>query len=232
MKKAIACWSDFMIQHCKKLNNQDHFPLYGIKILAIDLSPTLVHFINRIMKGLLIGIMLISVTITCRAQTQDPWIIDNTPSEIHNMLGRYNGDFVLDITMWMENEKEPKTYNIVAVNRMILEGRFLEIAQSGNIGDVVYKALTTIGYNTSSKKFYLTSLTNMGTGILYLEGGGDQNARVVNVAGEIFDPVSKKPIKVRQKISFTDDNNLLIENFDTTTGKQEKKTIEYRFKRK
>ena len=184
------------------------------------------------MKGLLIAITLFTVSTACRAQTQDPWIIYNTPSEVHNMLGKYNGDFVLDISMWMGNEKEPKVFNIVAVNRMILEGRFLEIAQAGNMGDAPYKALTTIGYNTSSKKFYLTSLTNMGTGILYLEGNGDQNARVANVTGEMFDPESKKPIKVRQKLSFIDDNNLLIENFDTSTGKQEKKTVEYRFKRK
>jgi len=165
------------------------------------------------------------------SQTQDPWIIYNTPSEVHNMLGKYNGDFVLDVSMWMDTSTTPVVFNLLAVNRMILEGRFLEIAQSGNMGNEVYKGLTTIGYNTSSKEYDLITITNMGTGILTLTGKGE-DLKTANLTGEIFDPVKKKPIKVRQKISFIDPNNLLIENFDTYDGKKEKKTVEYRFKRK
>jgi len=145
------------------------------------------------------------------------------------MLGKYNGDFVLDISIWTDVTKEPKVYNLLAVNRMILEGRFLEIAEAGKMGDDNYKALTTIGYNTSSKNYLLTSLSNMGTGILVLSGEGDNKS--ANLTGETFDPVTKKPVKVRQKISFIDENNLLIENFDMD-GQKEKKTIEYRFRRK
>ena len=69
----------------------------------------------------------------------------------------------------------------------------------------------------------------MGTGILELEGEGDNKS--ASLTGQTFDPVTKKPVKVRQKISFIDENNLLIENFDIE-GQKEKKTIEYRFKRK
>jgi len=166
---------------------------------------------------------------TIIAQTPDPWTVYNTPSEIHNMLGKYNGDFVLDISIWTDVAKEPKVYNLLAVNQMILEGRFLEIAAAGKMGEENYKTLTTIGYNTSSKNYVLTSLSNKGTGILALEGAGDNKS--ANLTGQVFDPVTKKPVKVRQKISFIDENNLLIENFDID-GQKEKKTIEYRFRRK
>jgi hypothetical protein len=175
------------------------------------------------------GIFLIWSNII-NAQTPDPWTVYNTPSEIHNMLGKYNGDFVLDITMWTDPAKEPSVYNLLAVNRMILEGRFLEIAAAGKMGDDNYKGLTTIGYNTSTKNYMLTSMTNKGTGILTLEGEGDNKS--ASLTGQVIDPVTKKPMKVRQKISFIDENNLLIENFDASEGQKEKKTIEYRFRRK
>ncbi len=124
------------------------------------------------------------------AQSPDPWTVYNTPSEIHNMLGKYNGDFVLEISMWTDGAKEPKVYSLLAVNRMILEGRFLEIAQAGTMGDQNYKALTTIGYNTSSKNFLMSTLSNMGTGMLTLEGDGD--LKVANVTGKVFRPCHQK----------------------------------------
>lgn len=164
-----------------------------------------------------------------QAQKQDPWTEYMMPSAVHEMLGNYTGNFTLEITMWMSANQEPQVVNVQSTNRMILGGRFLEMTQKGKMAGMDYHALTTIGYNNSNKHIALTTVTNLGTGILSLTGTWDEKTKLGNLTGTLTNPVTKKPIQVRQAVSFSNKNTFLFENYDQEEGAKERKSIQYRF---
>ncbi|HYK77480.1 MAG TPA: DUF1579 family protein, partial [Daejeonella sp.] len=110
-------------------------------------------------------------------------------------------------------------------------GRFLEMKQAGNMMGMDYQSIMTLGFNNTDEKFAMTTLTNMGTGILSLHGNWDIENKVANLTGQMTNPVSKNKINVRQKITFLDDNTILIENYDQEGNGQEKKSIQYKLSR-
>lgn len=184
------------------------------------------------MKQLLTTLFIFLSVTTGKAQKPDPWITYMMPDEIHKMLEDYSGSFDLEISMWMGEGEKPAVIQISAMNKMILGGRFLEITQTGNMMGTDYYSIVTIGFNTITKLFDQTTLTNMGTGTLYLTGSWDPQNKTATLNGQITNPVDNKLIKVRQQISFIDKDNLLIESYDTYEGEKEKKTIQSKFVRK
>lgn len=183
------------------------------------------------MKVLLIKeyfcVILILNTISMSAQKTDPWTQYMTPSEIHKLLSGYTGPFSLEITM---DGQEPIT--IDSKHEMILGGRFLTMAQKGTMMGMEYASLFTLGYNTIDHTLSMTTLTNMGTGTLYLTGKASEQDGAFALYGSLTNPVSKQEIKVRQTITFPDENTLLIESYDQEGDQPEKRTVTYRFIRK
>ena len=166
------------------------------------------------------------------AQTGDQWTKYLTPNQIHKMMGEYVGEFNVEISMWMTEGKAPEIINVSSSNKMILGDRFLEMTQSGNMMGMEYSSVSTIGYNTIDESFSLTTLTNMGTGTLYLKGNWDPGNSTAMLKGQTINPIDNKAMEVRQRITFIDKNNLLIENLDTYQGQKERKSIQYRLVRK
>lgn len=184
------------------------------------------------MKQILLMLTCFFISTNIDAQNADPWTKYMTPNDIHKMLGEYVGEFNIEISMWMTEGKAPEIINVNSTNKMILGNRFLEVTQTGNMMGMDYSSFSTIGYNTINKSFSLTTLTNMGTGTLYLNGFWDEKKRIANLKGIITNPMDGKSINIRQQISFIDKDNLLIENFDTYEGQLEKKSIQYKLVRK
>lgn len=175
--------------------------------------------------------LLMLTTMSSQAQKQDPWMEYMMPAEMHKMLETYSGNFTMEITMWMTAGQQPQIFTVTSMNKMILGGRFLEMTQTGNMMGMDYHSITTIGFNNSEKKFALTTLTNMGTGILSLTGSWDEKGKTANLAGTLTNPVTKKPIHVRQTISFPNSDTILIENFDQEESGEERKSIQYKIVR-
>ena len=184
------------------------------------------------MRKYLLALILCIAVMKIQAQKTDPWTEYMMPAEVHKMLQEYTGDFAMEITMWMTPDAEPAIVNVTSSNKMILGGRFLEMRQTGDMMGMDFQSLTTIGFNNSNRSFALTTVTNMGTGVLSLTGSGSDNYKMVNLTGQITNPITKNPINVRQQISFIDSNTLLIENFDQEGTEKERKSIQYKLLRK
>lgn len=184
------------------------------------------------MKALHFSIILLFMSTITHSQKKDPWMEYMMPNEVHALLNEYVGEFDLEITMWMKEGGEPMVMNVISDHKMILDNRFLEMTQFGKMMGMDYQSLSTLGFNTINKTFSLTALTNMGTGTLYLNGAWNQEKRIANLNGQITNPMDGKTIAVRQQITFSNENQLLIENFDTYEGGKEKKSIQYKYVRK
>lgn len=120
-----------------------------------------------------------------------------TPIDVHKMLEEYVGEFSMEISMWMTEGKAPEIINVNSIHKMILGNRFLEMTQTGNMMGMEYSAISTIGFNTINKQFSLTTLTNMGTGTLYLKGSWDAKKKITELKGQITNPPDNKLIMVR-----------------------------------
>jgi len=169
-----------------------------------------------------------------RAQdpAQEPWMAYMLPGEDHAVLQPYEGEWTEDISMWLGPEGEPQQFQLGCTIRMALEGRFLEIAHSGLLSGMPFGGLTLLGHNNASRHFELISISNMGTGILELQGPWKEKGRTIELHGEMASPAGDGAIRVRQLLTLAHKDTLLIENFDTYPGSAEYRSIAYRFTRK
>lgn len=163
---------------------------------------------------------------------QEPWMRYMQPGADHLALEPYEGDWTEDISMWLAPDGEPQKFQLGCSMRMALEGRFLEMAHSGMLSGMPFGGLTMLGHNNASGLFELMSISNMGTGILGLQGPWKEKGRTIELQGNMASPVGNGTIHVRQVISLVDKDTLLIENFDTYPGTAEYRSIAYRFTRK
>lgn len=180
------------------------------------------------MKNLLLLTTLIFTSHFMNAQDKDPWSVYMTPSEVHTRLSQYTGSFKMEITMSMEAGKAPTIITVKSEHKMLLGGRFLEMKQQGTMMGMDYQSLITIGFNNIDRKMSLTTITNMGTGMLSLSGEWDEKSKTANLLGQLTNPVTKGIILVRQTVTFVDDNTILIESYDTEGDQPEKKTVQYK----
>ncbi|WP_432709186.1 DUF1579 family protein [Pedobacter sp.] len=183
------------------------------------------------MKTILLSILATLSFNTVQAQQTDPWVAYMTPNEVHRMLSEYTGNFDVEISMWATEGKAPVKVKVAANNQMILGGRFLEVRQSGIMMDMDYQSITILGYNTSGKKMDLTSVTNMGTGILFLSGAWNPSTKIATLSGQMNSPDGGKTIRIIQVLRFIDKNTLVIQNIDQADGQKPRKTIEYKMTR-
>jgi len=154
-----------------------------------------------------------------------------TPGEIHKMLGKADGEWTYEATVWMTPGAPPDKSTGTAVNKMILGGRYQQSTHSGNIMGMPFEGQSVLGYDNARKVFQSTWIDNMGTGIMQMEGPLDHATRSINLTGKMTDPMTGKDVKVREKFTWVDDNTQKMEMYDTKDGK-ETKTMEITFKRK
>ncbi len=183
------------------------------------------------MKQALILITFLSSFLTMNAQNQDPWTQYLTPSSTHKLFSQYEGNFKMEITMQMGENQKPAVIEVQSEHNMLLGGRFLEMKQTGNMMGMDYQAITILGYNNTDKKVTLTTITNMGTGTLFLVGDWDENTKYATLFGKLTNPVTKNTINLKQIVTFVDENTLLIESFDQEGENPEKKTVQYKLVR-
>lgn len=172
-------------------------------------------------------IVLLIQSFTMNAQEKDPWTIYMTPTSIHELFSKYEGEFQMEIEM--NGLNEPVIIN--SSHQMILGGRFLELKQKGKMMGMDYESIYTIGFNTIDSTVSMTTITNMGTGTLALQGEWNEENKKATLYGKLTNPVSSEIINVRQTIEFLDENTILIRSFDKEGNKPEMKTVEYKFVR-
>jgi hypothetical protein len=179
---------------------------------------------------ILIVFVLLSNTVT-KAQDIEPWTEYMTPSTVQEFFATYTGSFTLEMSMWMGGALEPTIVTVNSEHEMILGNRYLEMRQQGSMMGMDYQSIFTLGHNNSDESITLVILTNMGTGILSLQGDWDDSTRSATIFGALTNPVTKKSIQIKQIASFLDEDTFLIVNYDLQSDGKEVKTVQYKFTR-
>ena len=113
-----------------------------------------------------------------------------TPGDVQKMLAKYDGTWNSNVSVWMKPGTAPMVNKSVAVNTMILDGRYQQSKIKGDYGGMPFEGFSLLGYDNMKKVFTSTWMDNFGTGTMTLEGTWDSTSKTITCKGKMFDPMS------------------------------------------
>ena len=160
------------------------------------------------------------------------WQAYMTPGDVHKMMASWDGTWTGDISMWMQpGAPEQKTVGTL-VNKMILNGLYLQGTNTGNMMGMPFTGLSTTAYDIHRKEFVSTWIDNMGSGIMVLKGTWDEASKTITLKGKSTDPGTTAEMDVRETFRIIDDNTQEMEMFIMMPDGTEFKTMNIKYTRK
>jgi Protein of unknown function (DUF1579) len=175
------------------------------------------------------------IFVQSNAQSQDDmkkWMDYMTPSDVHKMLAKWDGEWVEEIQIWMAPGTPPQAMQASCVNKMVLGGRYQESTTTGNFNGMPFEGVGTLGWDNIRKVMVNSWVDNMGTGMIYMEGKWNDATKTAELKGKSTDPMSGKSVDIRQVFKIVDDNTQLVEQYSTAQDGKEFKSMEIKFTRK
>jgi hypothetical protein len=177
---------------------------------------------------------LVAVSLPAAAQTQEEmkkWMEYSTPSDVHKMIAKSDGDWNEDLSFWMAPGAPEQKMKSTCNNKMIMGGRYQESTHTGDFGGMPFEGRGTLAYDNLTKKLITTWIDNMGTGLMYMEGTWDDATRSVTFKGKMVEPMVGKEINVKEVWKIVDDNTQEVDMYQEKDGK-ESKTMHIKLTRK
>jgi len=157
------------------------------------------------------------------------------PGPEHELLARLTGTFEMDISMFMAPGEEPLKSTGKTTNRMILDGRFLEMRGEGKMGGATIKNLSIIGYDRRHQHFTVTGFDNTGTYSVSATGFYDDVNRTIVLEGTDEDPIFEMVQEYTFTIEMIDDDTfkwlVTFYNPEMTQGEDEFTMVEITYTR-
>ncbi len=167
------------------------------------------------MKKIFINVLFLICISNTKIFAQDMKAMQDymTPGDVHKMMAKYDGTFNAAVSVWMKPGEQPMMSKSVAVNTMILGGRYQQSKMTGDYGGTPFEGFSLLGYDNTKKIFTTTWIDNFGTGTMTLEGTWDAASKTITFTGKMFEPMSNKDLKIKEKIQYVDDNTIKNQMF-------------------
>lgn len=179
------------------------------------------------MKRLLLISAALCSLLSLKAQTsQDPqaaqkaWMDYMTPGKVHEMMAKSDGSWTFEMTSWMEPGGKPSISTGTTENKMILGGRYQESINKCTMEGMEFEGHNLTGYDNAKKTFVSSWVDNMGTGIMNMEGKWDDATKSITFYGTCVNPVTGKDMKIKQVITFVDNDHETMEMYMDEGGKE------------
>jgi hypothetical protein len=151
------------------------------------------------------------------------WEAYMKPGQEHQWLAKSAGNWEAEISFHAPDGSVVSTSpGIKAETKMILGGRYQHSNYKGNMDGMPFEGMNTMAYDNARKVYISTWIDNMGTGLMYAEGNFDDSKKVMTLKGTATDAMSGKEIPFREVFTIVDDNNKMMEMYDTKDGKETK----------
>ncbi len=166
------------------------------------------------------------------AEMMKAWESYMTPGTEHQWMAKTAGNWKAECSFYKPDGSVMSTSpGIKAETKMVLGGRYLQSNYKGMMDGMPFEGMNTMAYDNARKIYISTWIDNMGTGLMYAEGTFDKDHKVMTFKGNATDATSGKQIQFRETFTIVDDNNQLMEMYDTKDGK-EAKTMSIKLVRK
>jgi len=146
------------------------------------------------------------------------WMDYSTPGDMQALLAKSEGNWDIQISMWMAPGQEPMKATATSDVKMVLGGRYEQIDNKGSFNGMPYEGMGMIGYDNAKKLFQSSWIDNMGTGVTPMEGNYDAATKTLTLSGKMYEPMSGKDIDMRQTITFVDDTHETIDMYHDENG--------------
>lgn len=176
----------------------------------------------QIMKRLIFCTMCTAFFL-CQGNAQSPeemqkWQAYMTPSSMQEMMGKWDGEWKEDITMWMAPGAPEQKMTSTCVNKMILGGRYQQSKHEGNFMGMPFEGKSLTGWDNTRKVFVSSWIDNFGTGMIYMEGTWDPATKSMTATGKMTDPMSGEEKNIKQVLHIVDDNTQTLEQYLVDNG--------------
>jgi hypothetical protein len=146
------------------------------------------------------------------------------PGPEHERLKAYVGDWDADVSFNCPLDNSVQKSKGVMHVKPILGDRYLQMNYEGEMAGpdgktmMPFKGMGVSGFDKGKKKYTNVWLDEMSTGMMITEGTADGN--VLTLEGQSVDPMSGKPMKVKEVITETDSNHHKYELHMTGPGEE------------
>jgi Protein of unknown function (DUF1579) len=159
------------------------------------------------------------------------WTTYMTPGEKHRLMAGWEGKWTGEVTIWPAPGAPPQKSTTTAVNKMVLNGLYMESEHKGSFDGMPFLGKGTMGFDNLRGVFVSTWIDNMGSGIMYLEGVPDEMGKAISLKGRMFDPALAVMTEVRETLRLINDNSQVMEMYHTLPGEKEMKVMEIKYTR-
>jgi len=154
-----------------------------------------------------------------------------TPGAPHRLLALLAGSWNTNHKYWMDPDQPYTESSGFCVQKMILDGRFLQQEFTGDMMGSPFAGFGFLGYDNNTKKYVSTWLDNMGTGIYYFEGSAGADGRSIIQTCK-YDNSVEGIAEWRSVTRLVDDNSYAVEMYGTDNSGKERKIMEGTYTRK
>lgn len=154
------------------------------------------------------------------------------PSKAHEMLAKDTGIWTSEMTFWSTDNPEPQKATSQAEYKMILGGLYQEGKFTGKMWGMDFEGHGLTAFDNATQEYIATWIDNFGTGLLVTRGKYDEATKKLTMEGNMVDPVTKKEKKVKEVITYIDDDHQKMEMFDIDKDGKEFKNMEILSERK
>jgi hypothetical protein len=183
---------------------------------------------------LVFAVIVTALTQNLHAQSVDPMKAYQdfmTPGVMHQWMAKHVGTWEADVTSFM-NPSSPEKSKATEIVKMAMNGLYQMGDFSSTMMGMPMTGHSTMAYDNAKKKFVLTWIDNMGSGIVYMTGTYDEATKTLELKGKQTDPITGKDTDIRQVNKYIDADNYTMAMYGPGMDGKEMKFMEGTFKRK
>ncbi len=135
-----------------------------------------------------------------------------TPGEPHKRLASLAGTWTTHTKEWIEPGKPPSESSGTCEYKTLLDGRYVQQDCTGTMMGHPFTGIGMQGYDNFTKKYVMTWIDSLGTGIFSMEGKAGADNTTITLHGYLADPF-EGPLKQRAVWKFPDTNTQILEMY-------------------
>lgn len=164
------------------------------------------------------------------AAMMEAWARASTPGEPHARLAQMEGDWDLEIQMWMDPDAPPIVETGTASSRMEFGGRFLVEEVNSSFMGQPFRGLGTHGYNNLTGEYEATWIDDHSTAIHTHRGQMEGNQLVLT--GRYPDAVTGEWKETRGVLTFVSPTEMRYASYEVSDDGNERKVMEITYRKR
>jgi hypothetical protein len=143
------------------------------------------------------------------------------PGEHHKQLESLAGSW--DVVVKFKYGPGPERQSKARCEaKWVLGGRFLQQEYENESGQ---RVLQFFGYDNQKKRFFISKMDNMDTGVLYTEGDISEDGKAITLVGNRTDPLSGKTGRLRIVTTLIDPDHYRVEWYQVGEDAKEERVV-------